>query len=67
MAAVRTYTRASIGTILYLVIGLIITVNQGYWHVDKWDGHFVGSLLTALVATVLWPIALFYTFILTHR
>ncbi|ONH22261.1 hypothetical protein [Pseudofrankia asymbiotica] len=67
MAAVRTYTRASLGTILYLVIGLIITVNQGYWHVDKWDGHFFSSLLTALVATVLWPIALFYTFILTHR
>jgi len=67
MAAVRTYTRTSIGTLLYLIIGLIITVNQGYWHADKWDGHFFGSLLTALVATVLWPVALFYTFILAHR
>ncbi len=67
MVAVRSYTRASLATLVYLVIGLIITVNQGYWHVDRWDGHFWSSLLTALVATVLWPIALFYNFILTQR
>ncbi|OHV58787.1 hypothetical protein BCD48_41915 [Pseudofrankia sp. BMG5.36] len=67
MVAVRSYTRASLATLVYLVIGLIIAVNQGYWHVDRWDNHFASSLLTALVATVLWPISLFYNFILTER
>ncbi|MBL7497222.1 hypothetical protein I6A84_32590 [Frankia sp. CNm7] len=67
MAAVRTYTRTSVGTLLYLVVGLIVTISQGYWHVDQWDNHFLSSLLTAVVATLLWPVALFYTFILTAR
>lgn len=67
MADTRVYTRTSLGTIVYLIIGLIITISQGYWHIDKWDGHFMGSLLTAISAVLLWPIALFYTFILVHR
>jgi hypothetical protein len=66
MADTRTYQRTTVGFLIYLVVGLIITVNQGYWHPDKWDGHFLSSLLTAIVATVLWPLALFYTFILTR-
>lgn len=67
MADTRVYTRTSLGTILYLVVGLVITISQGYWHVDRWDNHLVASLLTAIAATLLWPIALFYDFILTSR
>jgi hypothetical protein len=66
MAETRTYTRPSIGVLVYLIIGVIITVNQGYWHPDRWTGHFLSSLLTGVVATVLWPLAIFYTFILTR-
>ena len=66
MAEVRTYTRTSVLGLLYLLIGVIVTVNKGYWHPDHWDGHFVSSLITAIVATVLWPLTLFYTIILTR-
>jgi hypothetical protein len=57
----------SLGTVLYIVIGLIVTISQGYWHIDRWDGHILASLLTAIVATLAWPIAIFYNFILTRR
>ncbi|MGF7235600.1 MAG: hypothetical protein ACQSGP_11695 [Frankia sp.] len=63
----RTYSSVSLGTILWLVVGLIITINQGYWHVDKWTHHFTASLITAIVATVLWPISLFFTWALHRR
>jgi hypothetical protein len=67
VADTRVYTRSSLGSILYLVIGLIITISQGYWHVDHWDGHFWSSLLTAVAATLLWPISIFFNFVLTRR
>jgi hypothetical protein len=63
----RTYSSVSLGTILWLVVGLIITIDQGYWHVDKWSGHFFSSLITALVATVLWPITIFFKWALYRR
>jgi hypothetical protein len=63
----RTYSSISVGTLLYLVIGLIVTISQGYWHVDQWDGHFFASLITAVVATILWPVSVFYTFALYRR
>jgi hypothetical protein len=66
MAETRTYKRSTVMALVYLVIGVIITVNQGYWHPDRWGGHFLSSLLTGVVASVLWPLALFYTFILTR-
>ncbi len=63
----RTYSSVSLGTIIWLVIGLLITINQGYWHIDKWSNHFTSSLITAIVATVLWPISLFFTWVLHRR
>jgi hypothetical protein len=67
VADTRVYTRSSVGSLLYLIVGLVITISQDYWHVDHWDGHFWGSLLTAVAATLLWPISIFYTFILASR
>jgi hypothetical protein len=69
MAAVRTrtYTSVSLGFLIYLIIGLIVTISQGYWNVTDWDGHALSSFLTAAVATLAWPIAIFYNFILTAR
>lgn len=63
----RTYSSISLGTLIWLIIGLIVSINHGYWHIDKWDGHIFSSLLTALVATVLWPITLFYNWALYRR
>jgi hypothetical protein len=63
----RTYGTVSLGTIVYLIIGLIITIAQGYWKFTDWDGHTLSSLLTAVSATLLWPISIFYTFALYHR
>lgn len=67
MADTRTYKRTTVAFLLYLVIGVIITVSQDYWHVDRWDGHILSSLITGIVASVLWPLSLFYTFILVGR
>ncbi|WP_239310245.1 MULTISPECIES: hypothetical protein [unclassified Frankia] len=61
----RTYRGIFLGILLYLAIGLIVTF-QDYWHIQDWDHHVFPSLLTAFVATALWPISLFYTFTL-HR
>jgi hypothetical protein len=54
-------------TFVYLVIGAVVAVMQDYWDVTSWDDHVVAHLLTALVATLLWPISLFYTFALFPR
>jgi hypothetical protein len=63
----RTYGSIRLGTLVWLIIGLIITFDQGYWHVDKWSGEFFAHLVAAVVATVLWPISLFYGWSLYHR
>lgn len=63
----RTYSSVSLGTLLWLIVGLIITVDQGYWHIDRWDGHIFSSLLTAIVATILWPVTLFFKWALYRR
>jgi hypothetical protein len=65
MADTRTYRRSTVAALMWIVIGVIVTVSQGYWHPDRWGAHFLSSLLTGVVASVLWPLALFYTFILT--
>ncbi|MCM3884032.1 hypothetical protein [Frankia sp. R82] len=57
----------SLGTLLYLVIGVIITASQDYWNFTDWDGHVLASFFTAAIATLLWPLAIFYHFILTPR
>jgi hypothetical protein len=57
----------SLGALLYLIVGVVVAINQGYWRFTDWDGHVVTSLLTALDATIFWPAALFYTFSLSPR
>jgi hypothetical protein len=66
MADTHTYRRSTVVVLIYMVIGALIAVNQGYWHADRWGGHFLSSLITALLATVLWPLSLFYTIILVR-
>ena len=63
----RSHNSVSLGFVLYIAIGLIIAVSQDYWNVTDWDGHELRSLLTAFLATVFWPISIFYTVGLTPR
>lgn len=44
----------SIGGVIYLVIGLVVAQSQGYLGIAD-----IGSLLSALLAIVLWPLLLF--------
>jgi hypothetical protein len=53
--------------LVYLIIGAIVAISQGYWDFTDWDGHVLASFLTALAATLFWPAAIFYHFILTPR
>jgi hypothetical protein len=62
-----TYSSVSLGIIIYLAVGLIITISQDYWKFTNWDGHEWASLLTAIVAIVFWPISIFYSFVLVER
>ncbi|HET6924713.1 MAG TPA: hypothetical protein VFH39_02705 [Candidatus Saccharimonadales bacterium] len=45
----------SIGTVIYLIIGLIVAANQGYL------GQLttVSGILSAILAILLWPLLLF--------
>lgn len=63
----RTYSSISLGTLLYLIVGVVITASQHYWNFTDWDGHALSSFFTAVVATLLWPLAIFYTFALHTR
>ncbi|MCK9899051.1 MULTISPECIES: hypothetical protein [Parafrankia] len=63
----RTYSSISLGFLLYLAIGLIITISQDYWDVTDWDGATLRHFFTAVVATLGWPLAIFYTFGLAPR
>jgi hypothetical protein len=63
----RTYSSVSLGTILYLIVGVVITASQHYWDFTSWDGHALRSFFTAVVAALLWPLAIFYTFALHTR
>lgn len=63
----RIHVHVSLWLLVYLVIGAIIAVTQGYWSFTDWDGHVVASFLTALAATLFWPISIFYTFALFPR
>jgi hypothetical protein len=62
-----SYSTVSLGLLIYLAIGLVVSISQDYWDITNWDGHVVASLLTALVATIFWPISIFYSFILAER
>lgn len=63
----RIHGRISLGFLVYLVIGAIVAISQDYWNFTEWDGHELASFLTALMATLLWPIAIFYSIGLTPR
>jgi hypothetical protein len=63
----RVHAHVSLWFLVYLVIGFIVAISQGYWDFTEWDGHELGSFLTALVATLVWPISIFYTFALYAR
>ena len=62
-----TYSSVSLGFLIYLAVGLVITISQDYWDFTNWDGHVMASLLTAVIATVVWPISIFYSFVLVAR
>ncbi|CUU55953.1 hypothetical protein CcI49_01365 [Frankia sp. CcI49] len=63
----RTYGSVSLGFLLYLAIGLIVTISQDYWNVTDWDGATLRHFFTAVVATLAWPLAIFYSIGLTPR
>lgn len=44
----------SIGTIIYIVIGIIVAANRGYLVFTS-----LSSILSALLAILLWPLLLF--------
>lgn len=44
----------SIGTVIYLVIGVVVAMNRGYMVFGT-----VSDLLSAILAVVLWPLLLF--------
>jgi hypothetical protein len=46
---------SSIGGIIYLIIGVILAANHGYFGVIT----SVSTLLNALLAVLLWPLMLF--------
>ncbi len=46
--------RFSIGSVIYIVIGVVIASNQGYLS----DLGTIPHLLSALLAVVLWPLLL---------
>ncbi|WP_020572560.1 hypothetical protein [Parafrankia discariae] len=63
----RAYSSVSLGFLVYLAIGLIITISQDYWDVTDWDGATLRHFFTAAVATLAWPLSIFYSFGLTPR
>jgi hypothetical protein len=63
----RVHAHISLWTLVYLVIGFIVAISQDYWDFTAWDGHELASFLTAVAATLFWPIAIFYTFALSPR
>lgn len=65
--AVRGRVHINLLLLAYLVIGAIVAISQDYWDFTNWDGHELASFLTALMATLLWPIAIFYQISLTPR
>ena len=46
--------RFSLGSVIYIVIGVIIASNQGYLG----DFGSIPNLISALLAVVLWPLVL---------
>lgn len=46
--------RSSIGSIIYIIVGVVVASNQGYL------GHLgsLAEIVSALLAIVLWPLAL---------
>jgi hypothetical protein len=46
--------RYSIGGVIYIVIGIIMSANRGYFT----DLSTLGHILSALVAIILWPLLL---------
>jgi hypothetical protein len=63
----RVHTNVSLGLLVYLVIGAIVAISQGYWDFTDWDGHVLASFLTAVMATFFWPVAIFYQIALFER
>jgi hypothetical protein len=63
----RVHVHVSLWLLVYLVIGAIVAISQGYWDFTEWDGHVLASFLTALAATVFWPVSIFYRFALFPR
>ena len=57
--AVSAYTRRSSGVswlvVIYLVAGGIVAATHHYWS----NLHSVKAVISALIATVLWPLILF--------
>jgi len=57
--AVSAYTRRSSGVswvvVIYLVAGGIVAATHRYWS----NLHSVKAVISALIATVLWPLILF--------
>ncbi len=46
--------RFSLGSVIYIIIGLIVASNQGYLG----DVGSIPNLISALLAVVLWPLVL---------
>ncbi len=44
----------SVGTVIYLIIGVVVAANQGYLVFTS-----LSSMLSALLAVLLWPLLLF--------
>lgn len=48
-------SRTSYGTILYIVIGIIVAANHGYFA----NLNTISGILSALLAVILWPLLFF--------
>lgn len=47
--------RISVGSLIYLIIGLIVAANRGYFV----DLTTLSTIISAILAVVLWPLLLF--------
>ena len=45
----------SLGSVVYLIIGLIVAANRGYLAAGI---HTVGEILTIILVIILWPLVL---------
>jgi hypothetical protein len=62
--ALKEKINISLGLLIYLAIGAVVAISQNYWDFTNWDDHVLASFLTALMATLFWPVAIFYQFVL---